>query len=91
MFAGASHIFLRPVGYLRPFSLICMAYLLFYLKNLKTQNAKIYFIGTLIVACSYLLIENLAAKDIRGEFSLYKFRFLEDTERLYDVHNIDVF
>lgn len=91
LFAGASHMFLRPVGYLQPFSLICMAYLLFYLRNLKGVNAKMYFVVVLLVACSYLLVENLAVKDIKGEFSLYKFRFLEDTERSYDVHNIDVF
>jgi hypothetical protein len=68
-----------------------MAYLLFYLRNLKGVNAKMYFVVVLLVACSYLLVENLAVKDIKGEFSLYKFRFLEDTERSYDVHNIDVF
>ena len=91
LFAGASHMFLRPVGYLRPFSLICMAYLLFYLKGVRGTKAKMYFVVTLFVACSYLLVENLAVKDDVGEFSLYKFRFLEDTERSYDVHNIDVF
>lgn len=61
-------IFIRPFLYFMLFVLICSAYLLSYLKKRK----RVVFIVALIVASSYLIIDNIASFHIPNESSLYK-------------------
>lgn len=61
-------LFIRPFLYFMLYVLICSGYLLNYLK----RKSKLLYIAALIVASSYLIIDNIASFHIPNEASLYK-------------------